>query len=100
MFVIGNLCQAVAMILDKVLWLYSIVVAVAVLVSWVSPDPFNPIVRFLRSVTEPIFGWVRRRLPFAVVGMVDLSPLVVIIAIQVLQMVAVRSLYELGFRLR
>ena len=100
MFVIANVCQAVAMILDKVFWLYSLVVMVAVLISWVSPDPFNPVVQFLRSVTEPVFDWVRRRMPFTMVGMIDLSPLVVLLAIQLLQMVAVRSLFELGLRLR
>ena len=100
MFVLGNLCQAVAVILDKVLWLYSIVIMIAVLISWVSPDPFNPVVQFLRSVTEPIFAWVRHRLPFAMVGMIDLSPIIVLLLIQLVQMVVVRSLYDLAFRLR
>ena len=100
MFVIGNLLQGVAMVLGKVLWLYNIVVMVAVLISWVSPDPFSPIVQFLRSVTEPVFDWVRRHLPFTVVGMIDLSPLVVFFLIQLLQMVVVRSLLDLGLRLR
>ena len=99
MFVIGNLLQGVAMVLGKVLWLYNIVVMVAVLISWVSPDPFNPVVQFLRSVTEPVFDWVRRHLPFTVVGMIDLSPLVVFFLIQLLQMVVVRSLLDLGLRL-
>ena len=100
MFVIGNLVHAVASILDKVLWLYSIVVTIAVVISWVSPDPFNPLVQLLRSVTEPIFGWVRRRIPFAVVGMMDLSPLIVFLLIQLIQMGIIRSLFELGLRLR
>ena len=100
MFVIGNLLQGVAMVLDKVLWLYSLVVMIAVLISWVSPDPFNPIVQFLRSVTEPVFEWVRRHLPFAVVGMIDLSPLVVFFLIRLCQVVVVRSLLDLGLRLR
>ena len=100
MFVLGNLCQAVATILDKVLWAYNVVIMVTVLISWVSPDPFNPIVQFLRSITDPLFGWVRRHLPFAVVGMVDLSPVIVLVAIQLLQRVVVRSLFDLGFHLR
>lgn len=100
MFVLGNLCQAIATILDKVLWLYSIVIMIAVLVTWVSADPFNPVVQFLRSVTEPVFAWIRRRLPFVVVGMIDLSPLLALLLIQVLQMVVVRSLFELAFRFR
>ena len=100
MFVIGNLLQGVAMVLDKVLWLYSLVVMIAVLISWVSPDPFNPIVQFLRAVTEPVFDWVRRHLPFTVVGMVDLSPLVVFFLIRLCQMAVVRSLLDLALRLR
>ena len=100
MFVLGNLCQAIAAILGKVLWLYSVVIMIAVLISLVSPDPFNPIVQFLRSVTEPLFAWVRRRIPFAVVGMIDLSPIVVLLIIQLLQMVVIRSLFEFGVRLR
>ena len=99
MFVIGNMIEATAVIAGKVLSLYSFVIIVAVLMSWVSPDPFNPIVQTLRSVTEPLFAWVRRRLPFAMVGMVDLSPLIVLVTIQFLQMVAIRSLFELGARL-
>ena len=100
MFVLGNLCQAIAMIFEKVLWLYSIVIMIAVLISWVSPDPFNPIVQFLRSVTEPVFAWIRRRVPFAMVGMIDLSPIIALLTIQLLQMVVIRSLFELGYRLR
>ena len=100
MFVIGNLLQGLAIVLGKVLWLYSIVVMIAVLISWVSPDPFNPIVQFLRSVTEPVFDWVRRYLPFTVIGMIDLSPLVVFFLIQLCQLVVVRSLLDLSLRLR
>lgn len=98
MFVIGNLCRALALILDKVLWAYNLVIVVAVLLSWVNPDPYNPIVQFLRSVTEPVFNWVRRRLPFAVVGMLDLSPFVVMLAIWFAQVFLVKSLFDLGFR--
>lgn len=100
MFVVGNLVQAIAIILEKTLWVYNLIIIVSVLMSWVSPDPFNPLVQFLRAVTEPVFRWVRTRLPFTMVGMVDLSPLVVILTIQLLNMVVVRSLHELSYRLR
>jgi YggT family protein len=100
MFVLGNLCQAVAFILNKLLWLYSLVVLISVLLSWVSADPFNPIVQVLRSMTVPVFTWVRKRVPFAVVGMMDLSPILVLVAIQFLQMVVVQSLYQLSYQLR
>ena len=100
MFVIGNLVEAIAVVLGKVLWLYNLVIFVAVLISWVSPDPFNPIIQFLRSVTEPVFNWVRQKMPFTMVGMIDLSPIVVMVCIQLLQMVVVRSLFDLAVRLR
>ena len=100
MFVLGNLVQAVAVILDRVLQLYSWVVVIAVLISWVSPDPFNPLVRFFRMATEPVFGWVRRRLPFATVGMLDLSPIVVFVGIWFLRMFLIHTLFDLSLRLR
>lgn len=100
MFVVGQFLQAAATVLDRVLQLYSWVVLASVLISWVSPDPFNPIVRFLKMATEPVFEWVRRRLPFVVVGMMDLSPVVVFFGISFLRMFAVGSLLDLASRLR
>ena len=100
MFVLANLFSAIAVILDKVLWIYSMIILAAVIISWVRPDPFNPIVQILRATTEPLFDWVRRHLPFAMVGMLDLSPIIVMISIQLLQMVVVRSLFDLAVRLR
>ena len=100
MFVMGNLLEATAMILGKVLGLYSVVIMLSVLISWVSPDPFNPIVRFLRSMTEPLFASIRRVMPFVVVGMIDLSPIVAILLMQLAQMVVVRSLFDLAARFR
>ena len=100
MFVISNIIQGFAMILDQALRLYSLVIMVAILISWVSPDPFNPIVQFLRSITDPLLSWIRRVLPFVVVGMIDLSPIAAFFLIQLLQMVLVRSLLDLAVRLR
>ena len=100
MFIFGNLLEAVAVILDRVLQIYSFVVLVAVLISWVSPDPFNPIIKFLRAATEPLFEWVRRRLPFAVIGMMDLSPMVVFFTIWFARMFLVSSLLDIATRLR
>ena len=100
MFILGNLLQAVAVILDRLLMIYNYVVLVAVLISWVSPDPYNPVVRFLRAATEPVFNWVRRHLPFATVGMMDLSPILVFFAIWFGRMFLVSSLLDIAVRLR
>jgi YggT family protein len=60
------------------------IVIIAVVISWVNPDPRNPIVRFLWSVTEPIFRPFRRLLPPSRTGGIDLSPLLVLLIIYLL----------------
>ena len=98
MFVFGNLILAVAGVADVVLSIYKWVVIIAALVSWVSPDPHNPIVRFLYRATEPVLHRVRRVLPD--MGGIDLSPLLVILAIVFLEKFLVNSLFELVHRLK
>ncbi len=90
---------AIATVLGSLLNLYWWIVLIAVLLTWVNPDPYNPVVRFLRSVTEPVFYQVRRRLPFIVVSGMDLSPIVVMLGIYVLQTVVVEPLREFAFTL-
>ena len=90
---------AIALVLGHLLTIYWWIVLIAVLLTWVNPDPYNPIVRFLRNVTEPVFYQIRRRLPFVVVGGLDLSPLVVVLAISVLRIVVVGSLEDFAQRL-
>src|SRR5690242_8698213 len=98
-FVLRQAIEALASVLNSLLELYFWIVLIAALLSWVSPDPRNPIVRFLYSVTEPVLYWMRRRLPFLIVGNFDLSPLVLMLGIRFVQRVLVASLYELAFRL-
>ncbi len=100
MFIVGNFFQAFAVIVDKLCELYSWVVLIAVLLQWVNPDPSNPVVRFFRLMTDPVFGWLRRRLPFSTVGMLDLSPMLTLLALWFLRMFLVKSLMDLAFRLR
>lgn len=100
MFVLGNLLKAIAIILDQVFNIYSFVLLVAVLITWVSPDPFNPIVRFLRMATEPLFNLIRRLMPFVTVGMLDLSPMVAILLIWFIRLFLVNTLFDLSNRLR
>ncbi|MCM0755857.1 YggT family protein [Desulfovibrio aminophilus] len=86
-----DILAGVVNILHMVLTAYMWVVIISALLSWVNPDPYNPIVRFLRNVTEPVFYWIRRRLPFVVVGGFDLSPIVVILGIQLLDSILIRA---------
>ena len=72
---------------------YSWIIIAAALISWVQPNPRNPIVVFLARVTEPVFEPVRRLLPPWKTGGLDLSPLIVLIAIQFVQRVVLPLLY-------
>lgn len=94
MFVLGNILFGVAKVLDTLLSLYFWIVIIAVLLTWVRPDPYNPIVRTLNALTEPIFYRIRRLLPFTYINGLDLSPVVLLILIQLAQIVIVRSLFQ------
>lgn len=98
MFIAGNFLIAIARVLDALLELYKWIIIVAALISWVNPDPYNPIVRFLYRATEPVLRPIRRRIGF---GMgLDLSPVIVLLAIMFLQYFVVGSLLETAMRVR
>jgi len=98
MFVFSNLLVAVAKILNIALSLYMWIIIGRAVISWVNPDPCNPIVRFLHSVTEPVLYPIRRRLPISMGGL-DFSPIIVILAIIFLQTFLIRTLYQIAARL-
>jgi YggT family protein len=97
MFVAGNALAGVATVLDYVLELYMYVIIARALISWVNPDPWNPIVQFLNRATEPVLAPIRRMIGVRI-GM-DVSPIVVILIIIFLQKAVVQSLTELAMRI-
>lgn len=97
MFVLGNLIGAIATVLDYVLNALWIIILINALLSWVRPDPNNPIVRFLDAVSDAICEPIRRLLP-TVVGGLDLAPLGAMLLIMFLRQFLVGSLHELAFR--
>ena len=94
MFVFANILEAIVYVVDTLLTIYSFVVIVACLISWVNPDPYNPIVRILRNLTEPVLWRIRKYLPFTYVSGLDLSPVVLLLAIQLIRMIVVKSLMQ------
>jgi len=98
MFILANFLKAIAAVLDVALTIYMWVIIIRALISWVNPDPYNPIVRFLYAITEPVLYRIRRYLP-VVFGGFDLSPMVVILCIIFLQKFLVSTLYQLAYRL-
>ena len=91
MFVFGNFLTAIAKVLDVVLVIFMWIVIARAILSWVSPDPYNPIVRFIHKVTEPVLYQIRKRIPVSFGG-IDLSPIIVFLAIIFLQRFVVQSL--------
>ena len=95
MFVLGNLFFAVATVIDYVLFLFMLITIARAVLSWVSPDPYNPIVRFIHNITEPVLYQIRKRLPM-MYGGIDFSPIIVILIIIFLRIFVVESLKGLA----
>lgn len=95
MFVIGNFLNALALLLKFVLDAYMFIIIGRVIVSWVSADRYNPIVRFLYEATEPFLSRIRRYIPILGGGL-DLSPLILILAIMFLQNFLVPTLQRIA----
>ena len=97
MFVVGNTLLGLATVLDYALSFYSWIIIARALISWVNPDPWNPIVQFLTRATEPVLAPIRRRIGL---GMgIDLSPLIVIAAIWFMQIAIVQSVKDIAVRM-
>jgi len=99
MFVISRLLEGLAVVIQVVLNVYLWIIIIRALLSWVNPDPYNPIVRTLYSITDPVLNAIRRRLPL-VVGPVDLTPLLLILVIYFLQIFLVGTLHDFAWQLR
>jgi len=93
----SNFLTAIAKVLDVVLSIFMWVVIARAILSWVSPDPYNPIVRFIHNITEPVLHQIRKRVPINFGG-IDFSPILVLLAIIFLQQFVVQSLYDLALR--
>ena len=95
--VFSNFLTAIAKVLDVVLVMFMWVVIARAILSWVSPDPYNPIVRFIHNITEPVLHQIRKRLPLNFGG-IDFSPILVLLAIIFLRQFVVQSLFDLALR--
>lgn len=99
MFILANFISALAKVFDYGLTIYMYIIIARAVISWVNPDPYNPIVQFLYRITEPVLTPIRRLVPIYKIG-VDISPIIVIMAIFFLQNFLVISLLQLANSLR
>jgi YggT family protein len=98
MFALGNIIIGVAKVLDIVLYSYMWVLIIRALISWVNPDPYNPIVQFLTRATEPVLRPIRKLVPPYKIGL-DLSPLIAVLVIIFLQYAVIDTLRRIGYSL-
>ena len=98
MFMLGNFILAIAKLINFALSAYIWIVIGRAVISWVNADPYNPIVRFLVQVTDPILLRIRRYIPS--MGGIDLSPMILILAIVFLQSFLVPTLKQIGMSLQ
>jgi YggT family protein len=99
MFVFGNIILGIAKVLGVVLNIYMWVIIIRALLSWVNPDPYNPIVQFLIRITEPVLRPLRKLVPAGKLG-IDLSPLIAILIIYFLEIAVVDTLTRIGYSMR
>jgi YggT family protein len=95
MFMISNFLFALAKLVEILLGVYMWIVIGRAILSWVNPDPYNPIVRFLHDVTEPLLSRIRRMLP-SFGGGIDFSPMILIMAIYFLMSFLVPTLKHMA----
>jgi YggT family protein len=95
MFMISNFLFALAKLVEILLGVYMWIVIGRAILSWVNPDPYNPIVRFLHDVTEPLLSRIRRWIPVFGAGM-DFSPMILILAIYFLMSFLVPTLKHMA----
>ena len=99
MFIAGDFLTTVAWLISKLLGLYMWVVIIQALLSWVRPDPYNPIVKFINGLVNPVTYRISRIIPTRI-GMVDISPLILIAFIWFLQEFLFRALVHMAARLQ
>jgi len=97
MFMLGYFLQALAEITHVLLMAVIFVVIARAVLSWVSPDPYNPVVRVIIQLSEPVLYPIRRRMP--VLGGLDLSPMLLILAVVFLDNFLVPSLQRIALNL-
>ncbi|MBF0226181.1 MAG: YggT family protein [Desulfobacterales bacterium] len=95
MFIFGYFFEAVATVVHSVLYVYMWIVLIRAVLSWVNPDPYNPIVMFIHNMTEPVLYQIRKRLPVDFGG-IDVSPILIFLVIIFLDKFLVASLYRLA----
>ena len=99
MFVLGNFLEALARVLGYLIEILKWLIIIRALLSWVNPDPYNPIVQFIERTTEPILAPLRRLVPAHRLG-IDISPILAFLILYFLQIFLIQSLIQIAFQFK
>lgn len=99
MFIIGNLLSTIGNILHTLISLYTLVIIISSILSWVNPDPYTPIVRTLKALTEPALYRIRKYLPFTLTGGFDFSPIILLFALWLIDGAIISSIIQFAHTL-
>lgn len=98
MYILGNLLLGLASVANSVLFVYTIIIIASAVISWVNADPNNQIVRIIHMLTEPVYKKLRQKIPTTIGGL-DLTPVILLLLIQFIQIAVISSISMFGFSL-
>ena len=98
MVVLAIFLESVATLLHSVIFIYILAVVVGSVLSWVNPDPYNPVVQMIKRLTEPVYAYIRYYIPTTLQG-IDFAPIILLIGLQFLDLFLVRVLYHFAEKL-
>lgn len=95
MFILGNLIIGLTTVLDAFLFIFTIIILASAVISWVNADPYNPIVKVIRNLTDPVYKKVRRKIK-TTYGAMDFTPIILLLIIMFVQSGILPSLHQIG----
>ncbi|MBI4650025.1 YggT family protein [Candidatus Desantisbacteria bacterium] len=99
MFILANFINAITTILDYLIDLYLIAIIVRAVISWIYFDPYNPIVYFIKKISDPFLNWIRKLIPTASLG-IDLSPFIAFLIIVFIKKFLIETMFNIAVKLK
>ena len=100
MFIFGNFIYAIASLLSVVITILYWLILIRALISWVHPDPYNPIVQFLYKTTEPVLYPIKKMIPLQFNIGIDISPIIAFLILIFAKNFLVKTLLDISFRMK
>ena len=96
----GNFVRALANLIHTIINVYIVIIIIRSIISWMGTIPPNPFIIMLRRLTDPVFRFVHRNLPFMVLGGIDVSPIAIVLVLYFIDNFITGFLLDLAVTLR